>query len=135
MTDFNKLALAVDKPFRVLLRRPDDKPLVDAAGKQAFVDVVSADSRKAKDIASGILARRQRGEQITNREAQVETIAGLTTGWYLLCPNGEPLCGADNVPIEFSVENAKIVYAVEGADYIFEQVVAGAYSRVNFMPR
>jgi hypothetical protein len=88
MSKFAGLALETEKPFRVLLRRPDDgAPVRDMQGVQAYIDVLSLDSRKANELERKAIDKRLSGEKATAEaleEAGDERLAALTVGWYLV---------------------------------------------------
>jgi hypothetical protein len=132
MSKFAGLALETEKPFRVLLRRPDDgAPVRDMQGVQAYIDVLSLDSRKANELERKAIDKRLSGEKATAEaleEAGDERLAALTVGWYLVGLNRAPL------ELPFSTANALEMYADPACDWIREQVAVGAGMRKNFTP-
>lgn len=131
---FAGLEIAVDKPGRLILSHPITRqPLRDPDGKEAWIELFSADSDIARKHQQAIQRRRlaQRGNRlrITPEELEAEAVdllAALTAGWYLVSLNGEPL----NVP--FSVENARELYAVPAMTWVREQVDEFAADRGNY---
>lgn len=131
---FAGLEIAIDKPGRLILSHPITRqPLRDPDGKEAWIELFSADSDIARKHQQAIQRRRlaQRGNRlrITPEELEAEAVdllAALTAGWYLVSLNGEPL----NVP--FSVENARELYAVPAMTWVREQVDEFAADRGNY---
>lgn len=101
MSKFGGLAANVTAPSRMTIIYPvTGKPIVDENGKQAYIDLMSQDSaagrQLAKDRAAEQVKRLSRsglgGEIDDVVDEQVETLAALTTGWYLVDPiTQEPL--------------------------------------------
>jgi hypothetical protein len=133
MSKFDALALAVDKPARLLLQHPKTGlPLKDKEGKEAFIDLLSSDSDTARKQqhanANKRFAQRVR-RPLTSEELDAENIdilAALTVGWHLVGLDGEALA------VPFSTENAKELYAAPQLAWVREQAQAFAESRANF---
>ena len=131
MSKFAGLGLAVEQPHRVTLSHPvTRKPLTDREGKQAYIDILSTDSpaarawdRKFRDRRIRMRGRMSAEEQDANN---VDLLAHLTRGWYLVDLDGNPL------PVEFSEENARLLYDQPEAFWLTEQVNDAAGDRANF---
>lgn len=128
------LELEVDAPGRVMLLRPgSNQPLVDADGKQAYIDIYSSDSAIAmqykRDLKTERLSHRTR-TVLTGEKADEEVadfLAALTTGWHLVSLAGEV------IDLEFSREAAKAVYANHRMLWVLDQVDTFAADRENFL--
>lgn len=137
------IELETERPYRVLLKGPDGfAPLSFKDGTQAWVEVVSLDSMKAR-LARAESSRRasnkdlpQVGEGTVSAELMQGycTLAALTTGWNLCNLSGDPLADEDGSPFAYSKENAEFLYTRSGACWIAEQVGVGAAARQNFTP-
>lgn len=133
MSKFSALAMEVDKPSRMVIVHPVSRqPLRDKDGKEAHIDLFSADSEIARKQQRAVsrkrLAMRGRGK-LTPEELEaegVELLAALTTAWHLLDFNG----GKIDVP--FSQENARELYAESALSWIREQVDEFVADRGNF---
>lgn len=134
MSIFEGLELETDKPFRVLLSRPDGDPLKDESGTQAYIDVLSTDSEKCHATIRAQRERRKRGAKLDADDVAVETIAALTVGWYLVRLDKKALCGADGAPIPCNSENVSALYTNKKTAFIVDQVKAAVVGRENFMP-
>lgn len=132
MSLFSGLELESDKPFRVLLSDPDGEPLLDEDGKQAWVDVISTDSKTAERAQRTRRDKFIGGKKITAETADkmgAEILAQLTTGWYLVrLDNHKPL------EAPYTPANAIELYLNPQTAFITEQVRAAAGKRANFMP-
>lgn len=134
MASIEDLELEVDKPSRmVLLHSATNMPIKDKQGKEAYVDVYSADSDIARKIKREIKTSRLRSRNpnaLTGAKLEdedVQLLAALTAGWYLVSPvSGEP------IDLEFSRENAIKLYGNHKAQWITDQVDAHAAARGNF---
>lgn len=133
--DFGSLSGAASSPFRVvLIDRISGKPLVDTEGKEAYIDVLSAQSEVGRKFD------RER-TQAANRRAivglnteedtlaeNIDKLAKLTVGWNLVDPVSKE---ALNVPV--SVEAAKAFYTLPGAFHFYVQAWVGANEPTNFI--
>lgn len=134
---FDGLGLAVETPAKALLTHPiNQTALVDADGKQAYVEILSYDSREAQQLAQAATNRRikVRGGAGTVRltaeeleQERVDVLAALTRGWYLLSLDGTPIADAT-----FTTANARELYAHPSTRWIREQVELGAGDRSLF---
>jgi hypothetical protein len=133
MASLSDLELEVDKPSRMTILDPaTNLPMQDKAGKQAFIDVYSADSEIARKFRREIKTSRLRarnpnalnGDKLEAEDVQL--LAALTAGWYLVTRAGEP------IEIECTRENAAKIYANHKMAWLADQVDAHAGSRGNF---
>jgi hypothetical protein len=127
------LSLAVDKAQRMpLLHYQSRQPLRDAEGHEAYIEIYSSDSDIARKHNRETQRRRlnMRGRgRLSPEELEAEAtdlLVALTTGWFLLTPDGEPL------GLPFTAENARKVY--DKVTWIREQVDEFAADRGNFTP-
>ena len=137
MDKFGSLSAKVEKPFRVILLDPaTDLPLKDKDGKEAYIDVLSAQSdagRKFDRERQTQMARRamRSRNQVLDEDAfEINTAktAALTVGWYLVDPsNGEPIDAA------FSMEAALEFYRLPLAHPFFMQAFVAAHETANFI--
>lgn len=130
---FAALELETDKPSRMSIVHPVSRqPLRDAEGKEGYIELYSADSDVARkhhrNIQRRRLAMRGRGK-LTPEELDAENIellAALTTGWYLL-----DLAG-NLVDVPCNAENAREIYGNNKIAWLREQVDEYAVDRGNF---
>lgn len=135
--DFGSLSGAASDPFHVvLIDRVSGKPLVGTDGKEAYIDVLSAQSdvgRKFDRERSQASQRRAMVGLNTEDDAlaeNIEKLARLTVAWNLVDPvSKEPL----GVPV--SVDAAKAFYALPGAFHFYIQAWVGANEPTNFIKR
>ncbi len=137
MSKFGSLSAPADQPFRVVLIDPaTESPLKDAAGNEAYIDVLSAQSeagRKFDRERSQIITRKamKRSGALPDDdqfEANCAKLAKLTRAWHLVDPaTKQPL----DVPC--SPENAAEFYAAPLAFPFFMQVMTAANETANFM--
>lgn len=133
MSKFAGLEIPVDQPQRMVLVHPITRqPLCDPEGRQAYLDIYSADSEAARRHNRAIqrkrLAMRGRG-RITPEELEgegVDLLAALTTGWHLVGVDGQA------IDVPFSIETARELYASPALAWIREQVDEFAADRGNF---
>lgn len=135
---FDGMLLNTEVPTRVVLLRPDGTPLKDKTGKESFISVLSTDSRKANTLQQEIRQKRLDNDikvtpAIIDQDGYA-TLAALSTDWYLVGFNGEPILGEDSKPLAFSYENAMTLYSEPRASIWTDQVKAASAKRVNFMP-
>lgn len=134
---FAGLELDVDRPQRLHLLHPHTRqPLRDNTEKQqeAWIDLYSGDSANARRHNNNVMRRRfnatGRNQRIrfSPEELEAEAIdlyAVLTTEWYLVTLNGEPLS------VAFSQEAARDLYKTA---WVREQVEDFVNDRANFPP-
>src|SRR5437879_6088795 len=98
MNSIEDLELEVDKPFRMPVLHPmNNLPMRDTEGKEAYVDVLSSDSAIAKKIRREIKTSRlqtRNPRSLTGAKLEdedVELLAALSTGWYLVSLDGKPI--------------------------------------------
>lgn len=133
---FAAMTLPVDKPARMTIVHPITRnPMRDAEGKEAYVDVYSADSEVARKHQRTTQRRRlnvaQRGGRAKISVEEIEAdatdfLAVLSAGWYLLALDGAV------IDVPFSIENARELYAAGGMSWLREQVDEFAADRGNF---
>lgn len=133
MTKFAGLGIAVDKPARVTLLHPvTGQPIRRTdTGEPAWIDILSADSKAARDHEREMQNRRlrSRARRISAEEIEaegVELLVALTKGWSLAALDGEPL----DVP--FSPDNARELYSTPELAFIRRQVNEAAADAGNF---
>lgn len=133
MSKFAGLALEVEKPSRMVIVHPATRqPLRDGDGSEAYIDLFSGDSEQARRHQRAVqrrrLAVRGRGK-ITPEELEaegVELLAAITAGWRLVALDGSAL------DVEFSVTNARELYAEPAMQWLRDQVDEFASDRGNF---
>ena len=133
MSKFASLALAVEKPARMVIVHPlTREPMLLPDKSEAFIDLYSGDSLVAQKHNRAVQQRRldmRRSSKITAQEIETETIellAALTAGWRLVDLGGNPL----DVP--FTEQDARDLYAEPGLAWLREQVNVFAADRANF---
>jgi hypothetical protein len=124
-------ALALKPSGRMLVVHPATKePLVDGEGRQAYIDLHSADSDAARKWRHALTNKRIEAKVsrvLTAEEAEREQLAflaAMTTGWYLLDPEGQPL----DVP--FTTADAADLY--REVPWLRDQVDIYLGDRANF---
>lgn len=128
-----RLSLAVDKPARMpLLHYQTLQPLRDGTGKEAWIDLYSADSeikrRHDRETQRRRLNTRNR-VRITPEELEAEgtdLLVALTANWFLLDLDGFP------IELPFTPENARRIY--DQVRWIRDQVDEFCVDRGNFTP-
>lgn len=137
MGKFDNLLFQTEKVARVPLKRVDGTIIKDSAGVEAYIDVLSTDSKKANGLRQANIDNRLNSEvkrtAAMNEEFSIAMLAELTVGWYLVKPDGEPIFDDNGTtPLPFSVEQAKELYAAPGAAPWREAVQAVSGDRVRF---
>lgn len=132
MSKFASLALATERASRCLLKHPVTKrPLVDAEGRQAYVDVLSLDSAAVHATELEIGRNRIEAGKLSIEDLNEETpakLAAATTGWFLVGLDGAV------IDVPFSAANARELYSEPALAWIREAVLAHARDRGNFGP-
>lgn len=137
MTLFDKMLLNTEQPAKVVLKTVNGSTLKDKDGKEAFISILSTDSQKANAIRLQARNRRIKGEVTTaevNDEEAIQLLAELTTDWYLVGFDGEPLVDDAGNKLPCTVSNAKVFYSILAAQHWRDQVQAAAGSRELFIP-
>lgn len=133
MAKLEELELEVDAPSRmIVLDAVTSLPMKDRDGKEAYVEVYSSDSDIARRFKREIRTSRLRmrnpnglnGQKIEDEEVQL--LAALTAGWYLVNRSGEP------IDLPFTPENALKLYANNKMAWLADQVNEHAAARANF---
>lgn len=133
MAKLEDLELQVDTPSRMVILSPRDSlPMKDKEGKEAYVDVYSSDSEVARKFRTEIKTSRLRlrnpnalnGEKLESED--IELLAALTSGWYLVNFEGEP------IDLDCTRDNARKVYAKGSMAWLKDQVDQHAGNRANF---
>lgn len=92
---FAGLSLDVDKPVRIPIPHPvTEAPLKDKEGKEAYLEMISGDSATAEKIRKDVRAKRQRSrnpDKIDYEAEDIDLLAALTKGWYLVDFDGNPI--------------------------------------------
>jgi hypothetical protein len=127
MSQFAALELDTEKPGRLMLLDRNRAPLVDASGRQGYIDLYSMDSEYAAKQEDAVLRKRLavKGRmKISPEEIKAERLdllVALTVGWDL---------AVTDVP--FSKEAARELYSNRKLLYIREQVEEFIGERENF---
>ena len=134
MSKFAGLALAVEKPERMVLRDPvSRKPLKDKDGNPACIDLYSNDSEVARKYDNAALQRRlnsRGGPKLSADELMgeaTERLAHLTAGWNLVDLQGNPL------DVKFSTDAAGDLYSESAISWLREQAEEFVADRANFV--
>jgi hypothetical protein len=134
MSRFARLALDTDTPRRMTIRHPaTGEPMVDAAGREAFLDLLSLSGTAANKARARAQQRRidNRVRRVTVEEAEAEALqvlVAVTKGWHLVGLDGEAM----DVP--FTPEAAAELYAEPGLRFITDQATLFADTGGNFLP-
>lgn len=133
MTKFGSLALAVDKPQKMVLIHPSNgQPICDEDGNKAYIELLSFDSAAARAYDIEIANRRLQNttrKALTAEELDAEEIGKLvclTKNWLLIQPDKTVL------NVECTPENAKELYSANSTAWIAEQALAFMRTRKNF---
>lgn len=127
------LGLDVERPTKVILVHPvTGQDLVDKADKTkvAFVEVYSADSKRADQARKTIRLARMRSRnpnKVDHEQEAADLLAALSVSWYLVDFDGNA------IDLVFNVENAAELYAAPETRWLTDQVDTGAGDRGNFM--
>lgn len=140
MSKFGSLTASVEKPHRVEIIFPaTDDVVTDQLGRAMYVDVMSGDSKMAREYDA-----RQRAEQrlkikqsrtgkIAEQdvlEANMRRTAHLTVGWLLVDPATREV-----LDVPCNEENAFELYSAEGQMWFFLQVHANCNEAANFFAK
>lgn len=128
MSKFDALGLDVERPYRVILARPDDKPWATSDGASAYVDVLSMDSEAKLRADEEIRARRSANKALTPEDEMAILLSFLTAGWRLVDFDGNVIC--DN----YARADGEEFYSARGRRYVGRQVFAAASAAINFLP-
>ena len=134
MGKFDKLALAVDEPEKMIIVHPHTRqPLRHKeSGEEGYIELYSSDSDIARKHSRNIQRRRlnMRGRgKLTPEEIEAEAtslLVALTVSWNLVGLDGDPL----DVP--FTQENARELYSEHVMAWLREQVDEFTADRSNF---
>lgn len=134
MTRFAGLGLAAEKPARMTIMHPvAQEPLRDAAGQEAWIDLLSQDSRAAQRATRAAidrrLASRSRKPPAAEdlRREETEVLAALTAGWHLVSLSGEA------IPESCTPQAAAELYDMPELSWLREQVSAFVADRGNYL--
>lgn len=127
----------IEKPSRMpIIDGRTDKPFVDKDGKEAYLDILAPDSEQARrvDLARNrqtmrrLRSGRNRIADDENYiEEQVEKIAAVTVGWYLVSPSGNP------VDLPWSPDTAKKLFGNPKMGWLLRQAVVWHNNEANFL--
>jgi len=135
---FASLSANVTEAYRMPILHPKTwLPIKDQEGKEAFVEVMSADSEvgrtfdreQAEAVSQRIFSGTLRSAPLNEESRQIARLAALTRGWYLIDMAGVP------IDFPFSRDNAIAFYSDPGVAWITRQVTAASNEIANFMPR
>jgi hypothetical protein len=136
MSKFSGLAVPTDHPARMTILHPvTGQPIRRTdSGEVAWIDVLSADSKVARDHERAAQNRRiqSRARRITADDIEaegVELLVSLTRGWSLATLEGDPL----DVPC--TPDNAREFYCSPELAFIRRQVNDFAADLGNFQAR
>jgi hypothetical protein len=131
MSKFGSLVPS-DKPHRVYIKF-NGKQIVANNGERMFIDVYFEDS-----VVGRRFDKQQRDQALSNArdgteppsqlEINIAKCAALTAGGYLV--NLDTL---EPIPGPFMVEDARELYSLEGAGWLWFQVWAAANNHANFI--
>jgi hypothetical protein len=134
---FGGLSASVADTFKMPIISPvTDQPLKDKSGKEAFLELASADSEIGRKIArerqAAMTQRALRGRAIAQddpTEQNIALIAALTRSWYLVDLDGK------QIDVPFSLENATELYSDPGMAWLYRQAFVAANEVANFIKR
>jgi hypothetical protein len=124
---FSALEIEVDAPARLKLLDKKQQPYRNGDGREAWIELHSADSDIARKHNRMITKKRlgmRRGIRLTPEELeaeQIELFVALTTGWDLVVTD-----------LEFSQLNARELYSNPKTPHIREQIDEFVNTRENF---
>lgn len=126
------VATQVESAARMTVVDPDERVLIDADGKECWIDFLSADSEAGRKVersrnrAQFARARSGRNTDIDDDpvEVQVEILTALATGWYF-GPDADP----------FSKAAAKALFADPEYAWLRKRSYTFVYSAANFIKR
>lgn len=135
MSKFSGLLLPADTAQRLTLIHPVTRTVLkDKAGNEAWLDVLSSDSKKYRTVLATFRERDRKSrlnrdlsdDEVMARSA--EAYAAITVGWHLCTLDGDPI----DVPC--TPENARELYEImaETAPWLREQIEAFIFNRGNF---
>lgn len=133
---FGGLSANISDAFKMPIISPvTDAPLKDKDGKEAFIELLSADSdigrRIDRERTTALTKRQLRGKIAGAADNAIEqnyaTIASLTRGWYLLDLAGNP------IDVAFSEQNALELYSSPETAWIYRQAFVAVNEVANFI--
>lgn len=130
---FEKISLSVDVPKKMVLKHPaTGLALVDKDGNEAYLELLSSNSAKGKAFETAMLNARFENREVKltaeQLEAQrVDQLVALTTGWYLVGFDGEPM------GVAFTPDNVKKFYTTPGCAGWKEKATAFVEQDKNFI--
>lgn len=140
MSKFAALSAAVDEPFRLILIDPlTDRPITANDGRQAYIDVLSVNSRagqlfdKEERRITNTRMMSGRKEAVLaedNVEQNKKKTARLTKGWLLV----DPVSG-NVIDAPCTEANALELYLDPGTHHLWMQVWVAASETANFIKR
>ena len=137
--------MPVDRPARLKLLHPKFKrPIADAEGKPAYIDLLSTDSTKAVEyerrratdrISKGV---RERLSYDEIDQADAERLAAVTVGWHLVVPARDAAGNLEDRPgaavdIPCTLASATELYLRRDLAWIRDQVAVFLAERANFV--
>ncbi len=135
---FGGMAASVSETFKMPIISPlTDKPLKDKSGKEAFIELLSADSDVGRKLdreqQQALTQRAMRGNRAgvgdDALEQNILKLAALTRGWLLLDLDGHP------IDVAFSPQNAVELYSDPGMGWLYRQAFTAAHEVANFIKR
>lgn len=146
MSDIFNFSAGAAETARMTIKLPNDEPLTDQDGKEAFIDFRSPTGDEARKFDLKVRADRMNRafkKQRQKKDLDVVTpeevaltdaessrkVAALAAGWYLVNPK-------DRSPADFpfSPENAQRMFEHPGNALILQQAHIFLASLENFMP-
>lgn len=129
---FAGMTLPVDVPEQMKIVHPVTRQILrDSKGKEAFIELYSADSDVARKHQREVMQRRiaMRRAKVSAEEVEAsgtEVLVTLTKSWHLVGLDGAPL----EVPCD--PDNARELYSASGMAWLREQVDEFVFDRANF---
>lgn len=129
----DSLGLDIDTPSKMTINHPTTgQPLVDEAGNEAYLELLSADSEAAGQHEHEVLDRRLkpgRKNQPTARSLEaddVELWVRLCKGWHLVALDGRA------IDLPFTQVNVKAIFGSRRMLWLKEQARSFINERANF---
>lgn len=137
---FGALAANVSETFKVTIIDPStDQPLKDKNDKEAYVEVLSSDSKEGRAFdKQRRTTQQQRAMRGGNRllaqsdplDDEQAKLAHLTKGWHLVDP-----ATLEPIDVPCSEQNALELFTADGMQWLYRQVWLGANETANFIKR
>jgi hypothetical protein len=133
MSKFAGLSLPVDTTAKMMILHPlTQQPLADKNGNEAFIELFSKDSQRARAFNRNATQRKldMRGRAtvsvVSIENENFGLAAELTKGWMLVDLAGQV------IDVDCTTVNARELYADPSMTWLYEQVDAFTGARGNF---